>query len=96
MKKTTYPHVRKNVCFSRLANLVDIDKDELYQLYCQFKDLDINVISNENWVEMLRKIDDPTLRSQIIDKIGIPKTLLIILEFLKKILLLIMLISRQK
>ncbi|KAG5631121.1 hypothetical protein H5410_002838 [Solanum commersonii] len=46
------------------------DKDKFYQLYSQFKDLNIHVISNDNWVEMLRMIDDPTLRSQIIDKIG--------------------------
>ncbi|KAG5594852.1 hypothetical protein H5410_036084 [Solanum commersonii] len=46
------------------------DKDEFYQLYSRFKDLNINVISNDNWVEMLRMIDDLTLRSQIIDKIG--------------------------
>ncbi|KAH0730057.1 hypothetical protein KY289_001245 [Solanum tuberosum] len=58
------------------------DKDKSYQLYSQFKDLYINVInsqfkdlyinviSNDNWVEMLRMIDDPTLRSQIIDKIA--------------------------
>ncbi|KAH0773879.1 hypothetical protein KY290_011016 [Solanum tuberosum] len=46
------------------------DKDRFYQLYSQFKDLNINVISNDNWVEMLRMIDDPTLRSKIIDKIG--------------------------
>ncbi|KAG5576769.1 hypothetical protein H5410_056903 [Solanum commersonii] len=45
------------------------DKDKFYQLYSQFKDLNINVKSNDNWVEMLRMIDDPTLRSQIIDKI---------------------------
>ncbi|KAG5568027.1 hypothetical protein H5410_064955 [Solanum commersonii] len=37
------------------------DKNEFYQLYSQFKDLNINVISNDNWVEMLRMIDDPTL-----------------------------------
>ena len=46
------------------------EQDEFYQLYSQFKDLNVNVISNDNWVEMLRMIDDPTIRSQIIDKIG--------------------------
>ncbi|TMW95390.1 hypothetical protein EJD97_008961, partial [Solanum chilense] len=49
--------------FFQIGQPCDKDKDEFYQLYSQFKDLDINVISNENWIEMLRKIDNPTLRS---------------------------------
>uniref|UniRef100_A0A3Q7GPH6 Uncharacterized protein n=1 Tax=Solanum lycopersicum TaxID=4081 RepID=A0A3Q7GPH6_SOLLC len=41
----------------------DKDRDEFCQLYSKFKDLNINVKSNDNWVEILRMIDDPTLRS---------------------------------
>ncbi|TMW97705.1 hypothetical protein EJD97_005117, partial [Solanum chilense] len=39
------------------------DTDEFYKLYSQFKDLNINVISSDDWVEMLKMIDDPTIRS---------------------------------
>ena len=48
--------------------------DDFYKLYVQFKDLNINVISSDNWVEMLKMIDDPIIRSQIIDKIGYTNT----------------------
>ncbi|TMW83394.1 hypothetical protein EJD97_001863, partial [Solanum chilense] len=36
------------------VQLCNKDKDESYQLYSQFNDLNINVISNDNWVEMLQ------------------------------------------
>uniref|UniRef100_A0A3Q7GK02 CCHC-type domain-containing protein n=1 Tax=Solanum lycopersicum TaxID=4081 RepID=A0A3Q7GK02_SOLLC len=44
--------------------------DEFYKLYSQFKDLNINVISSDDWIEMIKLIDDPIIRSQIIDKMG--------------------------
>ncbi|XP_070010100.1 uncharacterized protein [Nicotiana sylvestris] len=43
--------------------------DELFNIYSQFRDLKINVLSNENLIDLLRVIKDPALRSQLIDKI---------------------------
>ncbi|XP_070005720.1 uncharacterized protein [Nicotiana sylvestris] len=43
--------------------------DELFNIYSQFRDLKINVLSNNNLIDLLRVIKDPELRSQLIDKI---------------------------
>uniref|UniRef100_A0A3Q7IDZ6 Uncharacterized protein n=1 Tax=Solanum lycopersicum TaxID=4081 RepID=A0A3Q7IDZ6_SOLLC len=48
--------------------------DEFYKLYSQFKDLNLNVISSDDWIEMIKLIDDPIIRSQIIDKMGSTST----------------------
>ncbi|TMW80553.1 hypothetical protein EJD97_018433, partial [Solanum chilense] len=37
--------------------------DEFYKLYSQFKDLNLNVISSDDWIEMIKLIDDPIIRS---------------------------------
>ncbi|TMW80500.1 hypothetical protein EJD97_019099, partial [Solanum chilense] len=35
--------------------------DEFYKLYSQFKDLNLNVIGSDDWIEMIKLIDDPII-----------------------------------
>jgi len=44
-------------------------EDDLFNIYFQFTNLKINVLTNVSMLELLRVINDPELRSQIIDKL---------------------------
>lgn len=43
-------------------------EDEFYNIYFQFKNVNINFLDNDNLVELLKIIKDPEIRLQIIDK----------------------------
>ncbi|KAG5579249.1 hypothetical protein H5410_049876 [Solanum commersonii] len=57
-------------CQQGMACENDDDRDDLYKIYEQFKELSLNVIDNDKVIELLQNIKDSEIRAQIIDKIS--------------------------
>ncbi|KAK9671709.1 hypothetical protein RND81_12G049400 [Saponaria officinalis] len=67
---TYYSDSSSTICEPCLKGKECIKDNDLYNLISQFEEHRINVLDNNSWVELLKVVKDPEIRSKIIDQIG--------------------------
>ncbi|XP_049359534.1 uncharacterized protein LOC125824229 [Solanum verrucosum] len=59
-------HDKMNICNSCQGDICSCENDEFYKLQSQFQDLNINTITSDNVIELLKEVTDNDLREKII------------------------------
>ncbi|KAK9705996.1 hypothetical protein RND81_07G097700 [Saponaria officinalis] len=67
---TYYSDSSSTTCEPCLKGKECVKDNDLYNLISQFEEHRINVLDNNSWVELLKVVKDPEIRSKIIDQIG--------------------------
>ncbi|KAG5632137.1 hypothetical protein H5410_003854 [Solanum commersonii] len=59
-------HVNMNACNTCQGDICSCENDEFYKLQSQFEDLNINTITSDNVIELLKEVSNNNLREKII------------------------------
>ncbi|KAG5571206.1 hypothetical protein H5410_060972, partial [Solanum commersonii] len=61
-RQLTILHINMNACNTCQGDICSCENDEFYKLQSQFEDLNINTITSDNVIELLKEVTDNNLR----------------------------------